>query len=132
GRLYTVNPRARQIDGDRCLASALDLPEPADLAVIAVPAPAVLGVAEQCGQRGVRSLVVITSGLDAAACADLLAVCRRHGMPLVGPGCFGVAVPGLGLDATFDASALRPGVAGRMSPSGGIGLAPARPLARPG
>ena len=67
GRLYTVNPRARQIDGDRCLASVLDLPEPADLAVIAVPAPAVLGVAEQCGQRGVRSLVVITSGLDAAA-----------------------------------------------------------------
>ena len=35
GRLYTVNPRARQIDGDRCLASVLDLPEPADLAVIA-------------------------------------------------------------------------------------------------
>ena len=85
GRLDTVNPRARQIDGDRCLASVLDLPEPADLAIIAVPAPAVLGVAEQCGQRGVRSLVVITSGLDAAACADLLAVCRRHGMRLVGP-----------------------------------------------
>ena len=104
GRLYTVNPRARQIDGDRCLASVLDLPEPADLAVIAVPAPAVLGVAEQCGQRGVHSLVVITSGLDAAACADLLAVCRRHGMRLVGPDCFGVAVPGLGLDATFAAT----------------------------
>src|SRR3989440_347031 len=56
GRLYTVNPRARQIDGDRCLASVLDLPEPADLAVIAVPAPTVLGVAEHGGQRGVRAL----------------------------------------------------------------------------
>ncbi|MGH3174871.1 MAG: GNAT family N-acetyltransferase [Streptosporangiaceae bacterium] len=102
GRLYTVNPQARQIDGDRCVASVLDLPEPADLAVIAVPAPAVLGVAEQCGQHGLQSLVVITSGLDPAACADLLAVCRRHGMRLVGPGCFGVAVPGIGLDATFE------------------------------
>ena len=132
GRLYTVNPRARQIDGDRCLASALDLPEPADLAVIAVPAPAVLGVAEQCGQRGVRSLVVITSGLDAAACADLLAVCRRHGMRLVGPDCFGVAVPGLGLDATFGASRLRPGVAGLMSQSGGVGVALAGQLSRLG
>ena len=38
GRLYTVNPRARQIGGERCLSSALDLPEPVDLAVIAVPA----------------------------------------------------------------------------------------------
>jgi acyl-CoA synthetase (NDP forming)/GNAT superfamily N-acetyltransferase len=132
GHLYTVNPRARQIDGDRCLASALDLPEPADLAVIAVPAPAVLGVAEQCGQRGVRSLVVITSSLDAAASADLLAVCRRHGMRLVGPDCFGVAVPGLGLDATFDASRLRPGVAGLMSQSGGVGIALAGQLSRLG
>jgi acyl-CoA synthetase (NDP forming)/GNAT superfamily N-acetyltransferase len=132
GRLYTVNPRARQINGDRCLASVLDLPEPADLAVIAVPAPAVLGVAGQCGLRGVRSLVVITSDLDAAASADLLAVCRRHGMRLVGPGCFGVAVPGLGLDATFDASQLRPGVAGLMSQSGGVGVALAGQLSRLG
>ena len=132
GRLYTVNPRARQIDGERCLASVLDLPEPADLAVIAVPATAVLGVAGQCGQRGVRSLVVITSGLDAAACADLLAVCRRHGMRLVGPNCFGVAVPGLGLDATFAASRPRPGVAGLMSQSGGVGIALAGQLSRLG
>jgi acyl-CoA synthetase (NDP forming)/GNAT superfamily N-acetyltransferase len=132
GRLYTVNPRARQIDGDRCLDSVLDLPEPADLAVIAVPAPAVLGVAEQCGQRGVRSLVVISSGLDAAACADLLAVCRRHGMRLVGPDCFGVAVPGLGLDATFAASRLKPGVAGLLSQSGGVGVALAGQLSRLG
>ena len=80
GRLYVVNPRARQIGGERCLSSALELPEPADLAVVAVPAPAVVDVAEQCGRRGVRSLVVITSGLDTAACADLLTVCRRHGM----------------------------------------------------
>jgi predicted CoA-binding protein len=105
GRRYAVNPRARQIGGERCLASVLDLPEPVDLAVIAVPATAVLDTAEQCGQRGVRSLVVVTSGLQAAACADLLAVCRRHGMRLVGPDCFGVAVPSIGLPARISASA---------------------------
>jgi acyl-CoA synthetase (NDP forming)/GNAT superfamily N-acetyltransferase len=123
GRVYVVNPRARQIRGERCLTSVLDLPEPADLAVIAVPAAAVLDVAEQCGQRGVRSLVVITAGLDVAACADLLAVCRRHGMRLVGPDCFGVAVPGIGLDATFAASRPRPGLAGLVMQSGGLGFA---------
>jgi acyl-CoA synthetase (NDP forming) len=132
GRVYVVNPRARQIRGERCLTSVLDLPEPADLAVIAVPAAAVLDVAEQCGQRGVRSVVVITSGLDVAACADLLAVCRRHGMRLVGPNCFGVAVPGIGLDATFAAGRLRPGAAGLVIQSGGLGLALMDQLSRLG
>ena len=132
GRLYTVNPRARQIGGERCLASVLDLPEAVDLAVIAVPAATVLDVAERCGQRGVRSLVVITAGLDTAARADLLAVCRRHGMRLVGPDCFGVAVPGIGLDATFAASPAQPGATGLVMQSGGLGLAVVDHLSRLG
>ncbi len=90
------------MEGLRCLPSAAGLPEHVDLAVIAVPAPAVPEVAAECGRRGVRSLVVITSGLGPEG-ADLLAICRRHGMRLAGPNCFGVAVPGLGLDATFGA-----------------------------
>ena len=132
GRLYTVNPRARQIGGERCLASPLDLPEPADLAVIALPAAKVLDVAEQCGQRGVRSLVVVTAGLDAAQSADLLAVCRRHGMRLVGPDCFGVAAPGIGLDATFAAQPARAGVTGLVMQSGGLGFALVDHLSRLG
>ena len=132
GRLYVVNPRARQVSGEHCLSSVLDLPEPADLAVIAVPAPAVLDVAEQCGQRGVRSLVVITSGFDAAACADLLAACRRHGMRLVGPDCFGVAVPAIGLDATFAARHPQHGSVGLVMQSGGLGFAMVDQLSRLG
>jgi acyl-CoA synthetase (NDP forming)/GNAT superfamily N-acetyltransferase len=132
GRVYAVNPRARQIGGEHCLASVLELPEPADLAVIAVPAAAVLDVAQKCGQRGVRSLVVIASGLDTAASADLLAVCRRHGMRLVGPNCFGVAVPAIGLDATFGARHPQPGVAGLVMQSGGLGLVMVDQLSRLG
>jgi acyl-CoA synthetase (NDP forming)/RimJ/RimL family protein N-acetyltransferase len=132
GRLYAVNPHARQIGGERCLPSVADLPEPADLAVIAVPAAAVADVAEQCGQRGVRSLVVLTAGLDTAACADLLAICRRHGMRLVGPNCFGVAVPGIGLDATFAAAHPAPGAAGLVMQSGGLGFALVEHLSRLG
>ncbi|MGB6576977.1 MAG: GNAT family N-acetyltransferase [Streptosporangiaceae bacterium] len=132
GPVYAVNPHAKQIGGERCRSSVLDLPEPADLAVIAVPPTAVLDAAEQCGQRGVRSLVVVTSGLKAGACADLLAVCRRHGMRLVGPDCFGVAVPGIGLNATFAASAPRAGVAGLVMQSGGLGFAMVDQLSRLG
>ena len=132
GRLYVVNPRAAQVGGEPSLASPLDLPEPADLAVIAVPAAQVLEVAAQCGQRGVRSLVVITSGLDPTQSAGLLATCRRHGMRLVGPDCFGVAVPRLGLDATFAARPARPGVAGLVMQSGGLGFALVDHLSRLG
>jgi GNAT superfamily N-acetyltransferase/predicted CoA-binding protein len=140
GRLYTVNRHAAQadgqidgqIDGERCVAAVTDLPEAVDLAVVAVPAAAVLEVAGQCGQRGVRALVVITAGLDAAAQAGLLAACRRHGMRLVGPDCFGVAVPGLGLDATFAARPARPGVAGLVMQSGGLGFAMVDQLSRLG
>jgi acyl-CoA synthetase (NDP forming)/GNAT superfamily N-acetyltransferase len=132
GRLYLVNPRARQVGGEPYLASALDLPEPADLAVIAVPAAQVLEVAAQCGQRGVRSLVVITSGLDPEQSANLLAITRRHGMRLVGPHCFGVAVPSLGLDATFAARPARPGVTGLVMQSGGLGFALVDHLSRLG
>jgi acyl-CoA synthetase (NDP forming)/GNAT superfamily N-acetyltransferase len=132
GRLYVVNPHARQVSGEHCQSTVLDLPEPVDLAVIAVPAAAVLDVAQQCGQRGVRSLVVITSGLDAAGCADLLAACRRHGMRLVGPNCFGVAVPGIGLDATFAARHPQPGPVGLVMQSGGLGVAMMDQLSRLG
>ncbi|MDQ2814022.1 MAG: GNAT family N-acetyltransferase [Actinomycetota bacterium] len=132
GPVYAVNSRASQVGGERCLASVLDLPEAVDLAVIAVPAAAVLDTAERCGQRGVRSLVVVTSGLNIAACADLLAVCRRHGMRLAGPDCFGVAVPGIGLNATFAASAPRSGVAGLVMQSGGLGFAMVDQLSRLG
>jgi acyl-CoA synthetase (NDP forming) len=132
GRIFVVNPRAAQVGGEPSLASPLDLPEPADLAVIAVPAARVLEVAAQCGQRGVRSLVVITSGLDTTQSAGLLAICRGHGMRLVGPDCFGVSVPGLGLDATFATRPARPGVAGLVMQSGGLGFALVDHLSRLG
>ena len=66
GSVYPVNPHGRSMEGLHCLPSVADLPEHVDMAVIAVPAPAVPGVAAECGRRGVRSLVVITSGLGPA------------------------------------------------------------------
>jgi acyl-CoA synthetase (NDP forming) len=67
--------------------------------------------------------VVITAGLDTGAGADLLAICRRHGMRLIGPNCFGVAVPSLGLNATFADSHPAAGHAGLVVQSGGVGVA---------
>ena len=80
GPVYPVNPGAAELDGIPCLPSAAALPEHVDLAVIAVPAGAVPGIAEDCGRRGVKALVVIAAGLSGPARAELLGICRlaRH------------------------------------------------------
>ena len=122
GPVYAVSPYARTMEGVPCVASVDDLPGPVDLAVIAVPPPAVPEVAEQCGRNGVRGLIVISSCRGAAG-AELLAVCRRYGMRLVGPNCFGVIVPWIGLDATFAADHPVRGVTGLVVQSGGVGIA---------
>jgi acyl-CoA synthetase (NDP forming)/GNAT superfamily N-acetyltransferase len=133
GPVYAVNPRAPapEMDGVPCVASVDDLPGPVDLAVIAVPSPAVPGVAAQCGRHGVRGLIVISESRGAAG-AELLAVCRRHGMRLLRPSCFGVIVPWIGLDATFAADHPVRGVAGLMVQSGGVGIALLEQMSRLG
>jgi acyl-CoA synthetase (NDP forming)/GNAT superfamily N-acetyltransferase len=132
GPAYAVNPNADEIDGMRCVHSVAALPEPVDLAVIAVPPSAVAAAAQECGERGIKALVVITAGLGSAQEAGILAICRHHGMRLVGPNCFGVAVPGIGLDATFGARHPAPGRAGLAAQSGGIGIALLEQLSRLG
>jgi acyl-CoA synthetase (NDP forming)/GNAT superfamily N-acetyltransferase len=132
GRVYAVNPHAGELEGAPCVPSPAALPEQVDLAVIAVPARAVVDAAEECGKRGTGALVVITSGLDAAARAALLDRCRHHGMRLVGPNCLGVAVPGIGLDATFTARHPAAGMAGLAVQSGGVGIALLEQLTRLG
>jgi acyl-CoA synthetase (NDP forming)/GNAT superfamily N-acetyltransferase len=131
GNVYAVNPHAHSMEGVPCLTSVDKLPESVDLAVIAVPAAAVPAVAAACGRRGVRALVVITAGLGPQG-ADLLAICRRYGMRLVGPNCFGIAVPRIGLDATFAVQHPLAGSAGLVVQSGGVGVALLEHLSRLG
>jgi acetate---CoA ligase (ADP-forming) len=63
GPVYPVNRKATVLSCIRAYPSVRDLPEPVDLAVIAVPRDAVLGVVDECAARGVRALVVVTAGL---------------------------------------------------------------------
>ena len=132
GQVWAVNPQAHELEGVPCVPSPAALPAAVDLAVLAIPAQAVVSVAEECGKRGVRSLVVITAGLDSGTKAALLACCRRYGMRMIGPNCFGVAVPGIALDATFGASHPTAGTAGLAVQSGGVGIALAAQLSRLG
>lgn len=132
GTVHVVNPHVAGIEGIPSVPTLAALPQAPDLVVVTVPADAVLDVARESGQRGARALVVITSGLSSAQSAGLLDTCRHWGMRLVGPNCFGVAVPGLGLDATFAAHHPAAGAAGLAVQSGGVGVALLEHLSRLG
>ena len=122
GALYAVGAPAGDIEGIPCVPSVAALPEAPDLVVVAVPAARVLDVARECGERGARALVVITR----ASPRRSNPACLRPaggGMRLVGPDCFGVAVPGIGLNATFAVHRPSPGQAGLVVQSGGLGAA---------
>jgi acetyl coenzyme A synthetase (ADP forming)-like protein len=131
GTVHPVNPHVRRVAGCRAYASVADVPGIVDLAVIAVPAPAVLTVARACAAKGVRALVVLSAGFGEGGGAgrarqdELLAICRGAGMRLVGPNCLGVlnTDPAVRLDATFAPGTPPAGRIAFASQSGAYGIA---------
>jgi acetate---CoA ligase (ADP-forming) len=131
GPIYPVNPRLEEIDGIRVYHSARELPAGTDLAIVAVPAPAVLGVADDCAAAGVRSLVVISAGFAEAGEAgralqrNLVERVRNHGLRMVGPNCMGLlnASPDVRLNASFSPIMPPSGNVSLLSQSGALGIA---------
>ncbi|MFN7916415.1 MAG: GNAT family N-acetyltransferase [Vicinamibacterales bacterium] len=131
GAIYPVNPNAADIDGVRCYASARDLPSGVDLAVIAVPAPLVLDVVDDCAAVGVKSLVVISAGFAEAGVEGiarqqaLVERVRNHGMRMVGPNCMGVlnASAAVRMNASFSPVMPPSGRVSLLSQSGALGIA---------
>jgi len=123
GTLYAVSPGGGDIAGVPCIPSVAGLPEAPDLAVVTVPAARVVEVARECGNRGVKSLAVITAGLTTAQESGLMEAARRGDMRLAGPASYGIAVPGIGLAATPAARHPSRGRTGLIVQSGGVGAA---------
>lgn len=131
GSVHPVNRHGGTIQGHRAYRTISDVPEPVELAVIAVPAALVADVARDCGSAGVRALLVISGGFaetgvdGAARQRELLDICRGSGMRLIGPNCLGVlnTDPDVRLEATFAGHAPPPGRIGFLSQSGGLGIA---------
>jgi acetate---CoA ligase (ADP-forming) len=131
GGVYPVNPHAGEILGLRSYRSVLDIPEAIELAVVAVPAAAVLGVAQECAERGVRAILVISSGFSevgeegARRQQALIDTCRRSGMRLIGPNCLGLLNTDstVSLNATFARRVPPAGHVALMSQSGGVAVA---------
>ncbi len=138
GVLHPVHPTASAIAGIPAVPSIAAVPGKVDVAIIAVPAGAVVDVAEECGKAGVRVLVVVTAGFAESGPEgverqrQLVAVIRRYGMRMIGPNGLGAIATGVGLNATFAAVHPRPGAVAFASQSGGLGLALLNEVARQG
>jgi acetyltransferase len=130
GSVFPVNPHASSVHSVKAYPSVAAIPDVVDLAVIVVPRPQVLGVAEECGRAGVRGLVVISAGFKEVggegveAERRLVEIVERHRMRMVGPNCMGVlnAHPDLSMNATFAPTMPPFGHAAFVSQSGALGV----------
>jgi acetyl coenzyme A synthetase (ADP forming)-like protein len=131
GVVYPVNPASDTVQSVRAYPRLAEVPDRVDLAVIAVPAAAVVAAARECAECGVSGLIVLSAGFaetgpeGAEMQRELVDVCRGAGMRLVGPNCLGVTVNAEGtvLNATFAPGAPPPGNVGFVTQSGALGLA---------
>jgi acyl-CoA synthetase (NDP forming) len=95
GEVLPVNPSHAEIDGRKCYPDVASIGRPVDLAIIGIPARAVVDAAAQCAAAGVRAAIVISSGfaeegVDGAQLqARLAEIARRTGMRVCGPNCEG-------------------------------------------
>ena len=124
GAVHAVNADAEPGElllGVPVLRSVRDLPDPVDLAVVAVPAAAVVPTVADCASHGVRGLVVVSSGFaetgpqGLAMQRELVRIARANGMRVVGPNSYGVL-------NTDPAVRLNASLYGQVPPAGRFGL----------
>ena len=126
GPIYPINPKADQVLGLKAYKQIGDVPSPPDLVVVVIPAGAVPGAIEQCGQAGVKCAVVITGGFAEAGPEgeklqeELVQTARRYGVRLIGPNCQGVNNPHHKLCASWPLLTT-PGGMAFISQSGTVG-----------
>ena len=129
GKIFPINPKGGIIEGLQAYTSVLEVPESIDLAIIVVNAKFVLDTIDQCHQKGIEGLCVITAGFKETGAEGaelekaLLSKVREYGMRCVGPNCLGVVntLPEISMDGCFAESLPERGHIGFVSQSGALG-----------
>ncbi len=130
GTVYPVNPQAVSVNGIKAYSSVKTLPEPLDLAVIAIRADKVYEAAEEAIEAGAKGLVVVSAGFADSGKEGmerqmkLTELVRAHGVRLLGPGCLGLMNTDseVRLNASLAPKIMPPGQAGFFSHSAALGL----------
>jgi acyl-CoA synthetase (NDP forming) len=127
GKIYPVNPDGGEIKGLKVFRSLAEIPGPVDFAVITIPASVLLSTLEECRQKGVKGVEILTSGFKETGTAEgrqLEGEISRFalgGMRILGPNCFGIYCPESGLTILPGQNFSREtGPVGFLSQSGGL------------
>ncbi len=127
GKIYPINPKADEILGIKAYPSVLAIPDEIDAAAITVPASLVEQAAEDCGKKGVKALIIITSGFSEVGNRDLedrvVAIARRYNMRILGPNIVGTLSNSQKLNASFAPFLPLAGKATLISQSGALLIA---------
>ncbi|MBI4928632.1 MAG: CoA-binding protein, partial [Anaerolineae bacterium] len=127
GTIYPINPSATEIMGLKCYASVTEIPGEVDAAVITIPAKVVPQAIEECGKKGVKGLIIITSGFSEVGKRELedqiVAMAHEKGMRILGPNIVGVLSNSEKMNASFAPYLPLPGKATLISQSGALLIA---------
>ncbi|MGA1848396.1 MAG: acetate--CoA ligase family protein [Thermoplasmatota archaeon] len=128
GNLYPINPKGGDLNGIEIRTSLFD---PGvgnvDVAVISIPSKFVFDAVKDCGKKGVKFLVIITSGFSEVGNSEeevkLVKYARDHGMRVLGPNIFGIYSANADMNATFGSKNVLKGNVGIITQSGALGIA---------
>jgi acetyl coenzyme A synthetase (ADP forming)-like protein len=107
GGAYFVNPKGGSLLGREMIRTIAEIPDPVDLAVLLIPAPVVPQTLRDCGERGIRAVIISSGGFKetgvegAALELECLRIARQYDMRLLGPNCVGVIDTHVPLDTSF-------------------------------
>ena len=128
GIVYPVSPREKSIKGIKAYKYVIDVPDEIDLAVLVFPSAVCHLALEQCGQKGIRSVIIISAGFKEIGEKGLIReqqlveIARKHNMSFIGPNCLGVinTHPDTNLNASFAREMPQRGNIGFLSQSGAL------------
>jgi len=131
GKVFPVNPTTSVIHSIKAYSTILDVPDAVDLAIIIVRKELVKKVVQQCGEKGVKGIIVISAGFSEVGAEgkarelEVLEVVREYKMRMIGPNCFGVlnTDPEVYLNGTFSKIFPKKGNIGFITQSGSMGEA---------
>jgi acetyltransferase len=126
GSAYPINPKHTEVQGQPAFPNLEALNKPVELAVVTTPAQTVPGIVRQCGENGVKGVIILSSGFAEAGTRgqrlqrDVAEIARQYGVHIIGPNCLGVMRPSSGLNATFSRNQAQAGNLALVSQSGGM------------
>ena len=126
GKAFPINPRADEINGHKCYASILDVPQDVQLAVIVIPAKLISKVLEECSEKGVKYVIIISAGFKETGVKGakrekrLIEKARDYGIRILGPNCLGMIDANCPINASFSAHSPSKGKISFISQSGAL------------